>query len=395
MAQGPVTAFVGSYGSDTARGGISVVRFDPNTLSLEVIGQADKSLEAGYLVYRAPSKTLYAVDERKTDGRGPVGPAGGVHAFAFDPAHSTLTWQNFQRALGPFPTYLALDTVHHRLLSASHGSFDHIERVVRAADGGWSAHYEYDNSTVATYSIDEGGEIGSLVDVQVLTGHGKDPNFSLQAGGHAQSGPHAHCVAIDPTRRYAVVCDKGTDRMLVYELGDQLNLVSTLALPPETGPRHIAFGKGRRAYATIEFSSELAVLDFDTERGELDLVERVSTVADDYTGPNEPAELRVHPNGRFVYVNNRGEDTFAWFDVSQHARRVGHVKVARSLHPGVAARSFDFDPSGRTILFADRPANLVRLYVVNSETGAPEERGSISIASPAFVAFATSASSGA
>jgi hypothetical protein len=38
--------------------------------------------------------------------------------------------------------------------------------------------------------------------------------------------------------------------------------------------------------------------------------------------------------------------------------------------PGLAVRSFAFDPSGSFLLLADRPANVVRSYQVDGATGA-------------------------
>ena len=91
---------------------------------------------------------VITVDERKTDGRGPVGPAARIHAFAVDQRDGNLTWLNSQLAPGPFPTFLSLDESKRVIVSANHGSFDHIERVVQTVDGHWMTEYAYDDSTV-------------------------------------------------------------------------------------------------------------------------------------------------------------------------------------------------------------------------------------------------------
>jgi 6-phosphogluconolactonase len=331
------------------------------------------------------------VDERKTDGRGPVEPAAAVHAFAVDPQDGRLTWRNAQRAPGPRPTFLCLDAAQQVIVTANHGDFDHVERVVRGADGAWTSEFVYDDSTVILYELGPDGRLGPIRDLHVLTGHGKDPNFSPQAGGHAQSSAHAHCAVIDPSGRFVLVCDKGTDQVLVFRLGATLTLATTYQFSPETGPRHLAFDlHSGRACLTLEFSSELASMDFDAETGALRLLDRVSTVAPDYTGLNEPAEVRVHPNGRFVYVNNRGEDAVVWFRVSANGAltRLGDAPLAKSLHPGLAARSFAFDPTGSFMLLADRPANLVRSFAVNPDDGSLTQIAALMVPGPAFVAFA-------
>ena len=225
----------------------------------------------------------------------------------------------------------------------------------------------------------------------MFNGHGRDPNTSPQVAGHGQASPHAHCTVIDPSGKYLIVCDKATDQIYVFQLGPRLVSVSSFKFPEQIGPRHAAFDPVTgRMYVTCEFSSELASFDFDAVRGELRLVHKTSTIAANYTGHNEPAEVRSHPHGGFVYVNNRGEDSIAWFRVDKGGRltRAGHVSISKSIHPGLATRSFVFASSGEFILVADRPGNLIRSYAVNRADGSLEPIGEASISDPAYITFA-------
>lgn len=385
-----LVAYVGSYGASPGGGGIDVVDVSPDGDRLTPLSRVEQPGEAGYLVYAPGTGTLYAVDERKTDGRGPAGPPAAVHAFAADQADGRLSWLNSQVAPGPFPTYLAVDEARQVLLTANHGSFEHVERVVAAAGGGWATEYVYDDSTVIMYELESDGRVGRIRDLAVLTGHGRDPNSSGQAGGHGQASAHAHCVTVDPSGRFVLVGDKGTDRILVYRLAEGLELASVHQLPDETGPRHIAFDPmSLHAFVTCEFSSELASFAFDVESGELRLLDRTSTLEHPLAG-NEPADVRVHPRGDLVYVNNRGEDSVAWFRVGHGGdlARLGHVSIGKSVHPGLAARSFAFDPTGSFVLVADRPANLVRSYAVDVADGGLRPLTEVPVLDPAFVAFA-------
>ncbi|MEU6192250.1 lactonase family protein [Streptomyces sp. NPDC047061] len=390
---GRLIAFIGTYGSpsDPEAGGITTLEVSRDGRKLTLLGRVGAPREAGYLVYAPTTCTLYAVDERKTDGRGPVEPPASVHALSVSQQDGSLTWLNSHVAPGPRPTFLSLDEGRGVLLTANHGDFEHVEHVVRTGEGTWAVEYLYDDSTVLLYGLAPDGTIGQLRDVQVMPGHGKDPNFSPQAGGHAQASAHAHCAVIDPSGSHVLVGDKGTDRIHVYTLGDTLELVHTYTFPPETGPRHIAFDPvSGRAFVTCEFASALASFAFDPATGRLRPLDQVSTVAAGHEGLNEPAEVRVHPGGRFVYVNNRGEDSLAWFQVADDGRltRMGHVPVAASLHPGVAARSFAFDPSGSFMLVADRPADLVRAYGVHAADGTLSPLAEVHVPQPAFVEFA-------
>lgn len=383
-------AIIGSYQEGETPGGLTVFRFDEGTGTLAQVGQGDQDLQAGYVVFDDLTDTVYSVDERKTDGRGPVGPAAAVHAFAFDRQTGELNWKDWQATPGAFPTFLELDSAHRALISASHGSFDHVEKVVQAQDGAWTVDYVYDDSTVVLHRLAADGGFAGIGDVQVLDGHGLDPNSSPQAGGHAQSGPHAHCATLDPTGQFLIVCDKGNDAILVFRTGGTLTLARQMKFPPETAPRHVAFTKdGTRLFATLELSSELASLTFDPKTGHLDLVDQISSVGEAHDGLNEPAELRLHPNEATVYVNNRGEDSLAWFRVSKDGKlcREGSVAVSASVHPGLAARSFAVHPDGQFLLFADRPANLVRIFALDPTSDAPKQISEAGIQAPAFVAL--------
>ncbi|GAA4045403.1 lactonase family protein [Agromyces indicus] len=387
-----LVAFVGAYASGPAGGdgGITVLAVEHDGDRITRLSGTTEPKEAGYLVYSPSTSTLYSVDERKTDGRGPVDPPAAVHAFRVDQADGGLTPLNWRAAPGPRPTYLALDADRGVLVCANHGDFEHVERIIRTAEG-WDVEYVYDDSTVLLYGLESDGAIGRLRDVVVFDGHGPDPNTSPQAGGHAQASGHAHCAVIDRSGRYVVVCDKATDLITVFTLGDRLTKTSEYRMPPQTGPRHLVFDiEGTRAYVTCEFSSEVASFTFDPENGTLELIEKVTTTGEGFTGLNEPADLRLHPYGRFVYVNNRGEDSLAWFHIDESGRmtRVGHVPLSRSIHPGLAARSFAFAPSGSLLLVADRPANLVRAYRVDGADGRLEHLGDSEVADPAFIEFA-------
>lgn len=391
-AAGRLVAYIGSYGSsgEPHGGGIHVLGVSHDGSELTALSHLREPVEAGYLMHAPSTGTLYAVDERKNDGRGPVAPAARTHALSIDPRDGSLTPLNSQLAPGPRPTFLDIDDQRKLLVTANHGDFQHVERVVRDADGNWVSEYVYDDSTVIVYRLEDDGRVGRILDLKAFGGHGTDPNGSPQNGGHAQASAHAHCAVIDPSRRHVLVCDKGTDTICVFKLGETLELAFTYQCEAETGPRHVAFDPATGiAYVTYEFSSELASFAFDSETGRLYALDRVSTVEARFVGHNEPAEVRVHPNGRFVYVNNRGEDSVAWFRIGPEGRleRIGHVAISKSIHPGLAARNFTFDPTGSFVLVADRPAHLVRSYAVDAENGSLHPLATLRVLDPAFVAI--------
>ncbi|PWI33438.1 lactonase family protein [Vibrio albus] len=379
-------AYVGTYGDETHPGGIYTFSVKEGVENIKAISHVAQPAQAGYLVFDKQTHTLYSVDERKNDGRGPVSPPASVFALSVDQASGELTPINSCLAPTPFPTFLNLDSEGRRLVSANHGGFDHIEKAV-FKDGRWTSDYLYDDSSVIVYNLGDDGSVEQISDLVVLEGHGKDPNGSLQAGGHAQSGPHAHSCVLSPDRKHLLVCDKGTDRIYVYQFGDKLKLINFYQFPEESAPRHLEFFGDDRVYLTLELSSQVASMNFNPASGELVLIDQVSTLPDNYLYPNEPAEIRVHPKGKFVYLNNRGEDTLVCFKVSSDGMlsRKGYTKLAKSIHPGLAARSFTFTSDGKYIFLADRPDNLLKVYAVDEETGGVSLINSVEVPQPVYV----------
>ena len=383
--------YVGSYarpGNAAAEpGGISVFeRSGSGSWSARSIAGA--GLEAGYLALGPDARALYAVDERKTDGRGPVGPQAAIHAFAINPHDGSLTSLGDQPAFGAFPTYLSTDPHGAFIATASHGSFDHIERVV-AVDDGWTTEYEYDDSTVCLYPIADTGALTAASDVHVFRGHGIDPGPSPQAGGHAQSGSHIHSAQFDPTGMFVVACDKGTDRIHVLRVdraAARLIPASTWRAPAGSAPRHPAFdSSGTRMYVTNELASTVSSFVLDPQSGSLRELSTVPSTSPSFDGYNEPADIQVHPSGRYVVVNNRGEDSVVSFAVDDAGVLVfaDRADLARSPHPGLAARCLRFDRHG-SLLVADRPADVVRSYRFDLASGSMTPASELPVSQPAF-----------
>jgi 6-phosphogluconolactonase len=385
-------AYVGcNHVANFEGGGISVFEVSEDGSSLTLVSSVkDKPKRAGYLAYAPKAKVLYAVDERKTDGRGPIKPASCVLSFKVDPESGQLTFLNSQRTIGAMPASVAVHEDKKLLFTANHAFFDHVVKAVETADGRWVEKFEYDDSTVVQYGLAQDGSIGDVQDVFVFTGHGIDPwAESPQGGGHAPASPHAHIVVVDPSGKYLVVCEKAAERVYVFRIGSRLELASVYQCPLGTGPRHAAFDRKGRMFMTCEFASELWSFDFDASSGALRFIDKQSTLSG-FKGRNEPATLQIPSNGRFVYMNNRGEDTIVWFSISEdgHLKKAGKVSVSKSPDPKDATRAMTLAPSGAFLLVPDRPADVLRSYAVDPNDGSLKVLKEVPIQNPVFIQFA-------
>jgi 6-phosphogluconolactonase len=373
-------------------GGIAIFEVGADGHSLKEIGGVPAPAKAGAICVDMSTRTLYAVNELKTGGHGSddLEKGASVSAFCID-KDGQLAFLNKLPCLAANPTSIVVPKGQRYLYCASHGGFDHVEKIVRTADGKWGVTYEYDDAATVKYALESDGFLKEIADCAIHRGHGPDPNPSPQHGGHAQSSSHAHCTTVDPSGRFMVVGDKGTDRAYVYRIDrEKLEIAYIYQSEPYTGPRHAAFDeKTGRLFMTFEFSSELVSFDFDSETGVMTRIDRRSTVQD-FEGRNEPATLQVHPGGKFVFVNNRGEDDVVTFSVSANGglTRKSAVSVSKSADPGIATRFMMLGPSGEYLFVCDRPAYAVRAYRVNAEDGGLTAVSEVPVQNPVYICFA-------
>jgi 6-phosphogluconolactonase len=169
-------------------------------------------------------------------------------------------------------------------------------------------------------SLYEGGAVsvhpikpdGSVADASQLRRH-------ATTGNQAQA--HAHQVVIVPGTGEILAVDLGTDTVYVYRLdpaSGELAETGRTTFPAGSGPRHLAFHpSGSQVYVVHELNSTVTVCDWAD--GALTPGKVHSTLPDGTTaesnaaGSNAAGEIVVAPDGRFVYISNRGDNTIAVF----------------------------------------------------------------------------------
>lgn len=379
-------AYVGS-----GSGGIEVFEIGEGGKTITALNNGvDFPKYAGFLAYAKGTKTLYAVDERKDSGRNEKDPTT-VLSFKVDPATAGITLLNKQPTMGCSTASVCVGPDEKYLFTCSHGKFDAVIKCVETADGKWVNKFVYDDSNTAQYPLNEDGSIGEACDVFTFTGHGMDPNGSPQGGGHSQASPHAHIVVVDPSGKFLVVCEKASEKVYVFRLGgDKLVLASIFQAPLRTGPRHCAFDKAGHMFMTSEFSSEIWAFNFDSENGILSFADKQSTVAEGFSGRNELATVQVTPDGKYVYVNNRGEDTIVGYSIAADGKltKILSMGVGKCpADPKDAVRDMKISPDGSFLLVPVRPDNVVRSYAIGADgslTAITEQPAN----NPVFIQFA-------
>lgn len=168
--------------------------------------------------------------------------------------------------------------------------------------------------------------------------------------------------------------DLGMDKVVIYSVdvdAAKLTPHGHGKVPPGGGPRHMKFHtSGSWIYVLNELDLSITVFDYDAQAGTMSPKQTIPTVPKEQLAKEKfksASEIRVHPNGRFVYSANRGHDTITAFRVDQES---GQLSVIEREHVrGATPRNFNLDPSGRWLLAAGQDSHTLASFEVNQETG--------------------------
>jgi len=351
--------YIGTYTNQGGSKGIYAWRFDAAAGKFTSIGLASEAQNPSFLAAHPNGRFLYAVNEISHFQR--TASSGAVSAFAIDPATGNLKLLNQQNSLGDGPCHVTLDSKGRCAIVAN-----------------------YNNGSIAAYPLTSGGLLNPPVGFFQHVGSGKIPR--------RQDGPHAHCVAVSPDDRFALVADLGMDEVLIYRLNAataamQVNDPKFVKVAPGSGPRHLAFHpNGRLVYLINEMGSTIITFAYDAQTGALHELQTVSTLPADYKGQNDTAEIQVHPSGKFVYGSNRGHDSIAVFAVDPKA---GTLKLVENVSTqGKTPRGFSIDPTGQYLIAANQQSNNLVVFRIDQTSGRLKPTGDVlNVLTPVAVTF--------
>lgn len=355
---GPMRVYIGTYNGAKSKG-IYVSQFDPATGKLGPAELAAQMASPSFLAIHPGMRFLYAVAETSDFGGKRT---GSVRAFGMEDKTGRLTLLNQQSSGGAGPCHLSVDNTGKCLLVANYGSGSIAALPIRAD--------------------------GSLA----------EPSATIQHQGSSvnpqrQAGPHAHFITADPANRFALACDLGLDKVLVYRLDPaQGTLVPNdppfAAVQPGSGPRHLVFSPdGRFVYLINEIGATLTSFAYDAKRGSLKELQTVSTVPQEFTGSKSCAEVQIHPLGRFVYGSNRGHDSIAVYAVNPGDGKLSWVQCQST--QGKTPRHFVIDPTGQWLLAENQGSDNIVVFRLDMKTGRLSPTGQVvEVGSPVCAVFA-------
>lgn len=202
----------------------------------------------------------------------------------------------------------------------------------------------------------------------------------IDAGGRPQSatqvlaaGAKAHAIRSAPGNRHVFATSLGSDRVLQYRFDPGSGRVEPNDPPAfagraGAGPRHFVFHPRLPcAYLLNELDAGVDVLAYDAGPGTFTARQTVTTLAPGFAGEPWAAELRLTPDGRFLYTSERRSSTIAGFavdPVSGGLAPIGHWTTQAQ------PRSMAIDPLGRFLIAAGQLSHRVGVHRIDPDSGA-------------------------
>ena len=333
-----LTAYIGTYTRGKSKG-IYAWHFNESTGKLAPLGLSAETSNPSFLVVHPNHRFLYAVNENRS---------GEVSAFAIE-AEGKLKFLNSTSSKGNGPCHLAVDRTGKYVFVANYGS-----------------------GSIAVLPIHDDGSLGEASAFVQHEGSSVDKA--------RQQGPHAHCVTQSRDGRFLLVNDLGLDEVLVYRFDASKGALTPNDPPygktaPGTGPRHLAFSRdGHFAYVVGEMFSNITAFRYDAARGSLESSQVISMLPADFHGNNSGAEIAIHPNGKFLYGSNRGDNTIAVFAIDSAGKLTSVTRVSSG---GKTPRNFAIDPAGKYLFAANQDSDNVVVFRIDAATGIPKATGDV------------------
>lgn len=318
-------------------GGIHAYTFDLKTGALKPAKRTG-GVEHPFFLALSPDKTfLYSIHAKNFGGKEDE----EIAAFELVGRSGELKFLNRQSAKGTAACYLEVDRTGKSVLVAN-----------------------YSSGSVASLPVKADGSLGEPASFIQHKGSG--------ANKDRQKEPHAHCIVVSPDNKFAFAADLGLDQILSYKLDPAKatlapNDVPFAKSPAGAGPRHFTFHPNtKRAYAINELLNSVTAFVYDAATGTLKEIQTLSTLPADFKGTSYCADLKITPDGRFLYGTNRGHDSIACYSIADDGT-LKLIEIVPSL--GKGPQNLAIAGKGEWLICANMPGKNVAVFRIDATSG--------------------------
>jgi 6-phosphogluconolactonase len=317
----------------------------------------------------------------------------GIYHSTFDTESGKLGQPSLAAEIGS-PGFLAMDADQSHLYAVGSkgepvvaaykiGNGGKLTELNTAAIGdGGAAHISVHPSGKFLMTAQYGGGSTAVFPINKNGSVGKRSQLIEHKGGSGvvegrQDAPHPHWTGYSPDGKYAFVPDLGLDKIMIYKVDEKKGSISAhghAQSVPGGGPRHMKFSKdGKFIYLLNELTLSVTTFAYNTKAGTTERRTTTPALSEDAKSRqefNSAAQILVHPNGKFIYSSNRGDDTVTLYWANQKS---GHL-AAKDVENvrGAFPRNINLDPAGNWLLTAGQHSNTVAVFEVDQETGQME-----------------------
>ncbi|HEY0984904.1 lactonase family protein [Schlesneria sp.] len=335
-------------------GGIQAYELDLQSGSLKATHRTGDISNPFFFAISRDGKFLYTIDAKTFGGE----ESEHVSAFALDGTTGRMKFLNRQSTRGTASCFVDVDATGKSVLVAN-----------------------YSTGNIASFPTQADGSLKEAATFIQHSGSSVDPV--------RQKGPYAHCLVVSPDNRFAFAADLGIDQVLGYQLDPATaklvpNTPPFVKSPAGAGPRHLTFHpNGRYVYVINELNNSVTLFDYDTKTGTLKERQNISTLPSDFKGVTHCADLKITPDGRFLYGTNRGHDSIAAYQLGADGEMT-LIGIEPSL--GKGPQNLLITPDGKLLLCANMPGNNVAVFKIDGQSGKLKSVGEpISQVSPACI----------
>jgi 6-phosphogluconolactonase len=332
--------FVSAFASGE-KAGIHAFGFDTEKGTLKPLIRVTGVQNPFFIALSPDRRFLYSIDEFG-------GKDNFVAAFAIEGRGGDLRPLNRQNTRGTASCFVEVDPTGKSVLVAN-----------------------YSSGNVTSLPVKTDGSLGEAVSFFQHSGSSADPE--------RQKGPNAHCFVVSPDGKHALACDLGIDKVMIYTLDAASAKLAPNAAQPfvklttGSGPRHLTFHpNGKLVYVINELANTITIFDWNAADGTLKEKQTISTLPKDFSGKSYTADLKITPDGKFLYGTNRGHDSIASYRIADDGK-LSLIGIQPS--GGKGPQNLLITPDGRWLLCANMPGNNVIVFQIDSTSGAITAHG--------------------
>ena len=189
--------------------------------------------------------------------------------------------------------------------------------------------------------------------------------------------PNMHCCLVSPENDTLFATSLG-DHSIVRFGFDAINLTELpgrIRVSSGSGPRHLVWHPSQRfAYLINEKTTAIDLFAYHAEARTLEPLETVSGLPEGWTGEAWAADIRITPDGRFLFASDRNSNAITAFAVDSETGR-----LTRRSHVITAPwpRSFNVTTDGRYLLALGEVSNIIECFSIDETSGALQKRSEL------------------